>query len=143
MPELVRAAAWETSLSPLPIPLPSSLAVLIEKAAIAGVMARQRGSQETKYPNLPLLPPSDPLPLAKVQPETREQRTLSDEALRGISPLSPTPKGTDQETEGQRMDLGVGINGEVSKQNETPDVHDSGLGGFGGMRPKQYYLFCP
>lgn len=30
------------------------------------------------------------------------------------------------------MDLGMGINGEVSKQNESLAVHDSGLGEFGG-----------
>lgn len=86
---LLRAAAWEKSLSPPP---PSSLVVPVEKAAIAGTMAGQRGNQETKYSSFPLLPPSNPLPVAKLQPEAGEQRTLADEALRGHTPSTPTPK---------------------------------------------------
>ena len=58
----------------------NSLAVLVAKAATAGTIARMRGSQEMKYPKLSLLQPSDFLPLAKFQPEAREQMTQGDEA---------------------------------------------------------------
>lgn len=82
------------------------MSVPVEKVATAGTVARQRGSQEKKYPNLSLLPPSDLFPLAKPQPEAREQRTLGDEVLRG---QFPTPQeSTDQGQKGEEWFVGVG-----------------------------------
>lgn len=56
------------------VPQPNSSAVPVGKPGTAGTVVRQRGSQETKYPNFSLLLPSYLLPLAK--PEARGPRNL-------------------------------------------------------------------
>ena len=97
-----------------PPPRSNSLAVPVEKPVTARTVARQRASQETKYPNLSLLPSSDLLPLAKPQPEARGPRNLGDEALRG----QPCPPGRHRSGD-RRAEKGMWGGVQMGKSQQT------------------------
>lgn len=97
------------------VPQPNSSAVPVEKPATAGTVVRQRGSQETKYPNFSLLPPSDLLPLAK--PEARWPKNL----VMKTSEVTLTPwKAQIRGLKGREQNLGWGANGEESENMMNP-----------------------
>lgn len=85
------------------------------KLGTAGTVVRQTGSQETKYPNFSLLPPSYLLPLAK--PEARGPRHL----VMKTSEVSLAPwKAQIRGPKDREQNLGWGANGEASENMMNP-----------------------
>jgi len=92
-------------------------------------VVRQRGSQETKYPNFSLLPPSDLLPLAK--PEARWPKNL----VMKTSELTLAPwKAQIRGLKGREQNLRWGANGEESEKWWIQVVHGSDRGSYGDIK---------